>query len=47
MIQKLKIAKEWTVYDCGLSFAKVSQKLKKKIKKLSSKKVRKYLKSSI
>jgi len=43
--KKSKIAKEWIVFDLGLSFVKTSRKLKKLIKKYSSKKVRKYLKN--
>ena len=42
--KKKKIAKEWTVYDLGLNFCP-KKKIKKIIKKHSSKKVRKYLKT--
>jgi hypothetical protein len=45
--KKQKIAKEWTAWDFGLPFYKVKPKLKRIIKKLSSKKMRKFLKKII
>lgn len=42
--KKRKIAKEWTAYDLGLPFVSNKPKLKRKIKKYSSKKVRRFLK---
>lgn len=45
-IKKKKIAKEWTVYDLGLPFTSKRPKLRKIIKKYSSRKVRRYLKKN-
>jgi len=41
---KRKLNKEWTVYDLGLPFYTPRKELKKKVKKLSSKRTRKLLK---
>jgi hypothetical protein len=45
--KKQKIAKEWTAWDFGLPFYSVRPRLKRKIKKLSSKKMRKFLQKII
>lgn len=42
--KKNKVAIEWTCYDLGLSFCSQRPKLKRIIKKYSSKKMRNYLK---
>jgi hypothetical protein len=41
--KKRKVAKEWTAWDFGLPFYSVRLRLKRIIKKLSSKKMRKFL----
>ena len=45
--KKRKVAKEWTAWDLGLPCYGVRPKLKRIIKKLSSKKMRKFLKKIV